>query len=114
MIRAVKMLVDFGAFQIGQEAVRNEEVVDAPADVAFAAFGPVRPPSVALDIWVKNSESVDKAGADQVFDSLTFFFGKAGATLVVFWSGEVERSVSGVKIATNYDRLDSFELAEVL
>lgn len=55
------------------------------------------------------SKSIDKAGIDEVPDSLTLFFGVSGVMLVIFWASEVERSMSSVKIAADYDWLYGFK-----
>lgn len=109
MVRAEEMVVDVGGFEMRDEAFGNEEVVNAPADVALAGFCPMRPPSVALEGGIEIAEGVDEAGGEEIFNSLAFFFGESGVMLVVFRAGEVERSVGDVEIAANNDGLGALE-----
>ena len=41
MVGAEELLVDLGGFEVRQEAAGDEEVVNAPTDVAFTGVGPV-------------------------------------------------------------------------
>ena len=41
MVGTEELLVDLGGFEVGQEAAGDEEIVNAPADVAFTGVGPV-------------------------------------------------------------------------
>lgn len=109
MVGAEEVVMDVGGFKMVKEAGRDEEVVDTPADVAFAGFRPMRPPGVALEGGVEIAEGVDEAGGKEVFDSLAFFVGEPGVMFVVFRAGEIERSVRDVEIATYNDRLCALE-----
>lgn len=109
MIGAKEMVVDVGGFEMRDEVFGNEEIVNAPADVALAGFCPMRPPSVTLESGIEITEGVDEAGGEEIFDSLTFLFGESGVMLVVFRAGKVERGVGDVEIATNNDRLGALE-----
>lgn len=55
------------------------------------------------------TESVDKTGGDEIFDSLAFFLSEASVMFVILGSGEIERSVGSVEIATDDDRFVGFE-----
>ena len=41
MVGAEELLIDLGGFEVGQEAAGDEEIINAPADVALAGVGPV-------------------------------------------------------------------------
>ena len=41
MVGAEELFVDLGGFEVGQEAAGDEEIINAPTDVAFASVGPV-------------------------------------------------------------------------
>ena len=54
-----------------------------------------------MDAGVEIAESVNEAGGEEVFDALALFGGEAGVMFVVFGTGEVKRSVGGVKITAD-------------
>ena len=41
MVGTEELFIDLGGFEVGQEAAGDEEIVNAPADVAFASVRPV-------------------------------------------------------------------------
>ena len=108
MIGAFVFFVDFGGFEILLEGFRNEEVVDAPANVVFASFTPMAPPSVTLFFWVQGTKSIDKVGIDEISDSLSFFVGKASVVVVGLGTSKIDLVMSGIEIATNYHGLGLF------
>ena len=110
MVGAEEGFVDFGGLEIFFEGLTDEEVVDAPADVVFAGVAPVAPPGVTLFFGMQEAEGVEEAGVDEVRNSLSFFVGEAGGVVVGFRAGEVDFFVGGVKIATDDDRFNLFEV----
>ena len=58
------VFVDFGGLKIFLERFRDEEVVDAPADIVGAIRAPVAPPSIANCDRVESAERVDKTSLD--------------------------------------------------
>lgn len=46
-------------------------------------------------------KSVDKAGSDEIFNSLAFFLSEAGVVFVILRTREVKRRVGSIEIATD-------------
>lgn len=97
-----------------EQAFRNEEIVNAPADVVLAGVAPVRPPGIALGVGMEAAESVDESSLEQIINSLPFFGGEASVVGVLFGAGEVDFGMGGVKIAADYDRFGLFKSFEIL
>ncbi len=110
MIRPHHIGVDVGGFYVFLDRLAHEEVIDAPADVAFAGAAPVAPPGVELGrVWIEDAEGVDKASVEEVLEAFTFFVGKAFFAFVWFWPREVELGVSHIQVPAEDHRLSLLE-----
>ena len=105
MIGTGNVLVNVGGLKMFFKCGADEKVINAPTDTTFASVGAPCPPSVALFFGVEKTEGVDKAGRDDVLDSLALCDGVSGILFVIFGASEIHSGVSGVKITTNDDRL---------
>ena len=54
------------------------------------------------------AEGVEKAGGEQVGDSLALFVGKAGVMMILFRPGEIDFFMGGVKVAAGDNGLCFF------
>lgn len=93
----------FSLFNVGEEADVDEEVVDAPADVACAGVGALVPEGVVVWFGVEGSEGVGVAVADEGVDPLSFDGEEAGDFGVGAGSGEVDFLVGGVEVSADDD-----------
>jgi hypothetical protein len=110
VIRPEDPLSDEGVFEARKQKGRNEEIIDAPTDVAFAGTGEVRPPRVLFGrIGVKMAEGVDESAVDEFLKTRTLFVGKPGISTITPGIGKVDFLVRHVQIAANDDRLGFFE-----
>ena len=88
---------------------RDEKIINPPANVIFAGFPPMRPPSIAFCLGIKEAESVEEVCVEKIRDSATFFVGKAGGMMVSFWASEVDFFMRAVKVAAGNDRFFFFK-----
>ena len=82
MVAARYILIDGRVINELRHAVTHEEIVNTPADVLFAGFKHIAPPSIGFPIGILKSESIGKAGLKQVGHFLSFFIGKARVAVI--------------------------------
>ena len=114
MVAAHDFGVDFGVFDVLQEALGGDEVVDAPARVLLAGTEAVAPPRVGDLIGIEGSEGVDEALAEQGGEFLAFFVGEAGIAAVGLGVLQVYFLMGHVHVAADDDRLFGIELLQVV
>src|ERR1035437_7467601 len=112
VIAAHDVHVNLGRGDTRDEGSRDEEIVNAPSDVARTGVGEIRPPRVVTIAFVKKAERVDESGVDEVMEALALLgretlFAHVGI-------GQIVGSVRDVQVATEDDRLGSLELLYVL
>lgn len=98
----------------GHEAGGGEEVVDAPAGVAFAGAHAVGPPGVDDVVGMEAAEGVDEATGEEVGEVLALLVGEAGAVVVGLWVLEVDFLMGDVEVAADEDGLGAVEHCEVV
>src|SRR5664279_2937491 len=109
VIAAHDVHVNLGRGDARDEGLRDEEIVDAPSDVACAGVGKIRPPRVVTVALVKEAERVDESGVDEVLEALALLCRETLFAHVGFGIGEIVGSVRDVEVATKDDRLGSLE-----
>src|ERR1022692_2516289 len=108
VITAHDVRVNFGGNDALDEAWRDEEIVDAPSDVARASVGEIGPPGVVTVALMEDSKSVDKACVHEVLEAIAFLAGVTGLAHVRFGIGQILGRVRHVQVATEDDWFGAF------
>ena len=103
MVAAEDIGMDAGIGQAVTQAVRQEEIVNAPAGILLSGLESVRPPGVGHLLRVEEAEAVRKAAAEQRGELLALLIGKAGIAAVALGVLQVYLLVRHIHIATDYD-----------
>lgn len=92
--------LDEGAPDAGHEVLGDEDVVDAPADVARATVAPRVPVGVGVALFgVEGAEGIDVAAFDDAGDPGAFFGEEPSAFEGLLGAGNVELGVGDVEVA---------------
>lgn len=106
--------MDVCCFEVRLECLRDEEIVDPPADITCPGICPVGPPSVGFGfVGIKMSECIDEATGEHLVESFALFLGEA--MLADVWLGicKVDFLVSDVQITTKDHWFGLLELLDV-
>ena len=100
MIRPEHLRVDLRFFDQWGDAVRDDKVVDPPADVLVPRVEPVAPPGIGVGlVWIKIAERIGETGGEQVAEFAALLVGKAGVAAVGLRVLEVDLLVRDVEVA---------------
>jgi hypothetical protein len=106
--------VNLGGNHSFNEILRNQEVVDAPSDVASASVGEVGPPGVVTIALLEESKGVDEPGVYEILKASTFLSGVTRFARVGLGISKVVGSVRHVQVTAEDDRFRAFKLCHVL
>lgn len=113
VVAAVDVVEDEGVLESGSEFWGDEDVVNAPADVAFACAGQKAPPGVVAGAFFEFAEGVDESGAQVGVEAGAFLGCEAVVVAVGGGVGEVQFGVGDVEVAAEDDGFGAAELEEV-
>ena len=106
MVAAEDLAVDGGLFDLGGQAVGDDEVVDAPPHVLLSGVEAVAPPGVGpFQIGIFGAEGVGEACPQQGRHLPPLFIRKAGVAAVGLGVLQVDLPVGNVQIAAKHDGL---------
>jgi hypothetical protein len=108
MVRAQDVGQDGRRLDPAFEVVGNEEVVDAPADIARPRPALHVPPGIVPRLGDKDPEGVVIAVGDELGDPLTLDGPEARRVLVFLGPGDVDLRMRRVDIAARDDTLAGF------
>ncbi len=111
MVRAHNVFFDPGALHMFLQLVADEEIIDSPADIAFACAGFHVPPGVVAAIFFEEAERVVVAGRDELIHPFAFDRQEPADIRILFRARKIQFRVRRVDIAAEHDR---FFLAERL
>ena len=77
MVGAYHLRQDIGIVQMGLEVLRDEVVIDSPADVPGSRATEIAPPGIVAISLSEHSECIYETVADYVVYPLPFFGGKS-------------------------------------
>ena len=90
---------DEGLFEFWNQLFLDKEIVNAPADIALTGIRPVAPPSVvAIAIWGKVAERVNKTSFNDSVYAFALFLRIAVFALIRFWIRQIVRSVRNIEV----------------
>jgi hypothetical protein len=96
------------------EALRDEEVVQAPSDVLGSGVAHVAPEGVgSCEFRVEVTECVDEAQRQKLGEAIAFFLSETSVSLVRFGIGQVNFLVRDVHVACDDHRLLLVQLLHV-
>ena len=100
--------------EVGRQPLREQTVVEPPADVFGTRVGHVRPEGVGAGrVGTPPPERVDEAATvEERRESLTLLDGEAGVLLVAFRVGDVDLVVRHVHVAAHHHRLGGVQGGE--
>ena len=113
MVAAEDFGADVGFLEARAEGLREEKVVDAPADVPGAGAGHGTPPAVMTAALFKFPEGVHETGVHEVGETGAFLDGETVVADVGLGVRQVEFAVGHVEVAAEDDRFLAFELFQV-
>ena len=85
----------------------DEEIIQAPADVAIAGATFLIPPGVLAWLKVELTEGINETTGDKAVQKFPLDGHKAGHFNVLFGAGDIDLLVRGIEVAAN-DHLTSF------
>ena len=113
MVAAEDFGEDVGFFQPGAEALGDEEIVEAPADVPSAGGAEDAPPSVMSPALFKFAEGIEETSVYKGGEAVAFLDGEAVVANVGLGVGKVDLGVGDVEVAAKDDGLFLFQCFQV-
>src|SRR5919108_4758412 len=104
MVGALHLGADEGALEAGTQRLRDQEKVDAPADVPVAGPGHGAPPRVMAAAFLELAEGVEETRLHKRVEAGAFFGREPVVPDIGLGVGEVKFSVRHVQVAAKNHR----------
>src|SRR5688572_8434745 len=105
---------DITVFYIWQHRLRDNKIINAPANVFLSLTKSLVPPAVTDFIRTQMPKSVYKTTSQKRGHPVNFFLSIPRSFVVIlFWTSNVDRLMSNIKITTCYYRFFSLKTCEV-
>lgn len=115
MIGTENLLSDKCVLKAWEQAMRDEEIIDAPPDIPFTCFCEVAPPGILFRcVWIEMPECIDKSTIDEFLESCALLIGEASIPTIRFWVCEVNLLMRHIEITANDDWFECLELFQMI
>jgi len=94
--------------------IRDNEIIDPPANVPLTGSGSIRPPGIGGgSLRVKVAEGVDESGPEKFAHSFAFLVGETRVPAIGFGIGQINFLVGHVEVAAKSNGFLPSELAKI-
>lgn len=95
--------MDLRFLNVGQELLRNEEIVDTPANIPFARMGEIIPIRISFALArMEVAKGIHVPILDHFVEPLAFDRKEAGVLLVLLWTRQIDWIVRRIHVSAEH------------